>query len=606
MVREAPELSYDTETSGLDWRRNSVVGYVIGAPQDDGAIGSNSVVYIPIRHGGGGNIPGGKPLEAADAPTTPHPFEMELAAAFRYRGARGGYRPTIGHNTLFDVEMSANHGVMLGRQLVCTQNNQALLDEYQRSFSLDSCAKVHGVQAKLGDDLYTHLASQFGVKVGRSAMSEFWRTSGIDEVATSYARGDGVTTFQLYQSQMEEIESQNLTTVWQLESDLIWTLFRMKRKGIRIDIPYLDELQAYIEEQNKVALKALPDDFNVRSPVQMRALMEKHGHTNWPTTEKGAPSFTEKWLKKSEIGRLIVQIRKYSHLINTFVGPLRDTHSWEGRVHANLNQLKADDTGTISGRLSCTDPNLQGVPKRDKDLAIRFRKAFIADEGHLFWERDYSQCEPRLFGHYSGDPNLIAGYNEKPFVDAHSKVAELLGVERDPTAKRMNMGIFTGMQTRSFAEHMGWELPRATEAFNKWFEAFPGVKTFQQRAQQTLRERGYVRTLLGRRCRLESPRFAYRGTSKIIQGSNADIVKYMLLKADRMCEDAGDIVQILMTVHDSFNGQRQDTPEANALFLEMEHEMKRVQEPPFNLRVPFEMDGYEGANWAEATFGKTV
>jgi DNA polymerase-1 len=295
-----------------------------------------------------------------------------------------------------------------------------------------------------------------------------------------------------------------------------------------------------------------------------------------------------------------------SNLINSFINPLQERHIHKGRVHATLNQLKADLGGTVSGRFSCQHPNLQQVPKRLKEIAIPFRRIFVADPGYVFWERDYSQCEPRLFAHYSGDKALVEGYNSKPFRDAHQVVADLLKVERDPTAKRMNMGIFTGMQVKTFAEHMGWSEAQAADAWHQWYREFPGVRDFQAKAKMRLKNRGWVKTILGRRCRLEHSRFAYRGTSKIIQGSNADIIKLKLLEADRMCEDAGDIVQIHMTVHDSFNGQFQDTPEARALFERIVDHMQEVQIEPYNLRVPFMLEGEEGANWAEATFGRSA
>jgi hypothetical protein len=192
----------------------------------------------------------------------------------------------------------------------------------------------------------------------------------------------------------------------------------------------------------------------------IKAALEAEGRTDWPVTALGNPSFTEKWLKHTIIGQKIIAIRQASNLINSFVKPMATEHVFNGRVHANLNQLKGDDSGTISGRFSCDSPNLQQVPKRNKELAKPFRRIFVADPGHIFWERDGSQLEPRLFAHYSQDPNLLAGYNSRPFVDAHQTTATLLGVERDPTAKRMNMGIFTGMGIDALLEHL--EQARAT------------------------------------------------------------------------------------------------------------------------------------------------
>lgn len=604
MVREAKELSYDTESTGVDWRIHKPVGYVIGAASAERVIAPSDVVYVPLRHGGGGNLIGCRPMTTPTEGFELHPFEVELAKAFDYRNSTAGLGRTIGHNMKFDVHMSANAQVRMGRKLACTQNMAAMADEYAKKYSLEMVAERMGVTAKKGDELYKYLASIFGGTQGRDAMSNFWRTSGTDPVVYDYATGDGVSTLEAYWKLKDRLEEDEMQVVCDMENDLIWTIFRMERRGIKIDMEEIENLRIATENTISRLMQSLPVGFNPRSPVQMKALMEEHGHTDWPLTEKGAPSFNEKWLKTNEIGRVIIEMRKSSNLINSFINPLAERHIFNGRVHASLNQLKNDDKGTISGRFSCSDPNLQQVPKHNKALAKPFRKLFVSDGPEwVFWERDYSQCEPRLFAHYAQDPNLMAGYNAEPFVDAHTTVANLLNVERDPTAKRMNMGIFTGMQPKTFSQHMGWDLEKATRAWNAWFNEFSSVRKFQNAAKQRLKNRGYVYTLLGRRCRLEHPRFAYVGTSKIIQGSNADIVKWKLLQADRFCEDNGDVVQVNMTVHDSFNGQYMNTPEARALFDQMVEEMADVQSEPFNLSVPFVLEGTEGKNWAEATYG---
>lgn len=190
-----------------------------------------------------------------------------------------------------------------------------------------------------------------------------------------------------------------------------------------VDLDRVARLRTAVEQRIAATMRGLPLGFNVRSSAKIKALMEEAGHTDWPRTEKGNPSFTEKWLKNTPEGREIVSIRQNTNLINSFVNPLMTDHVYKGRVHATLNQLKSDDSGTISGRFSCTRPNLQQVPKRVKELSIPFRRLFVADPGTVFWERDFSQAEPRTFAHYSQDPNLIKGYLSEPFVDAHQTVA---------------------------------------------------------------------------------------------------------------------------------------------------------------------------------------
>lgn len=595
-VRSAPLIAYDVETSGVDWRKNNPVGYVITVDRD-------ANWYIPVRHGGGANLldPNCPPLQTPEDKIVVHEWEKELAKAFVVRRERGLL--TVGHNLNFDMHMSANVGVFLGRNCGDTQLTAAMLDEYRRSFSLEEVAKTEGVTAKKGDELYAQLARLFGGEVHRKQMEHYWRLPGDDPVAVDYAMGDGVSTIEAWQSQVRAIHEEDMDFIHDVEMKLIWTVFRMERRGIRVDEAYIEQLVTAVEEEIRQARLKLPQGFNPRSGPQTRKLFEDAGITNWPTTAAGNPSFTEQFLKKSELGQSIIAIRQLTNLNSSFVTPLRERHIFEGRVHATLNQLKADEHGTVAGRFSCSDPNLQAIHKRNKKLGRRFRRIFIADEGMDFNEADYSQCEPRLFAHYSKEPSLLDGYNQDPPRDMHAVVADLLAVERDPTAKRMNMGILTGMQIDTFAGHMGWDRATAAEKFNEWFAAFPGIRAFQDQAKAVFRNRGYVRTILGRRCRLEHARFAYRGTSRIIQGSNADILKERMLRCDEYLESEGDDTHLLMTVHDSLNWQGPKGAVGEKRRNDLVRIATDVQSEPFNLRVPFKMDVGYGDDWATATYG---
>lgn len=603
-VREAPVIAYDTEGTGLDWTIHQPVGYVITVDPENNW-------YIPVRHGGGGNLsdPNCGPMTAPDSPTSQHHFEIELAKAFRERRRRQFL--TVGHHIKFDMHFSANQGIMLGRDCEDTGLNAAMLDEWARAYSLEACAQRAGVTAKKGALMYAHIAKTLGVPENKDSMGHFWRLSGDDEVAVDYATGDGITTLELWQHQQPEIQEEDaqgrsLQRIHRIESRLIWTVFRMERRGIAVDANEVDAVLAEVRNQLKKARLLLPEGLNPRSPIAMQKLMEARGHTDWPSTPTGKPSFAEKWLKTNDTGRAVLAVRKYTNLENSFIGPLVERHVHNGRVHATLNQLKADDSGTIAGRFSCSDPNLQQVPKRDKELGPLFRRLFVADPDMEFYEGDYSQCEPRLFAHYAQEPRLLEGYNSKPFRDVHHVVAELFNVERDPTAKRMNMGIFTGMQVPSFAGHMDWPMEKAQEMFDAWFEQFAGIRDFQDNAKKVFKRRGYVTTILGRFCRLDHPRFAYRATSRIIQGSNADILKYKLLEADEYLESIEDIAYLTMTVHDSFNWQAPKGEEGTRISRNLVQIFENVQCEPFNLRVPFVMDVGRGPNWSVATYGGKI
>ena len=251
-IRHSPVLVFDVETSGLDWKRNFVCGYVIGDQSD-------RHVYLPLRHGGGGNIPDGDHTPVTnESPHRQHAVEALLAEAFDYRNLKNA-GPIVGHNLKFDCHFALNHGVKLGRNLVCTQNTQALINEYTKSFSLASLAELYGVEAKKGEKLYEHIAIVTDTtKIGRNTMEAFWQLGGDDALAVEYATGDGVSTLGVYLKQLEEIEDQKLQQIFSLESALIWTLVRLERRGVKIDLEYLDVAREKLAEKVREAYNKLP------------------------------------------------------------------------------------------------------------------------------------------------------------------------------------------------------------------------------------------------------------------------------------------------------------------------------------------------------------
>lgn len=607
MVREAKELGYDTETSGLDWRRNVPVGYVFTVI--DEAVTS---LYVPVRHGGGGNLmdPTGQcqPLTVSEPESWhKHPFEIELAKAFEERRAKKLL--TVGHNIQFDCHASATADIYLGRDIACTQNRQTLIDEYTKGFTLEELGKYWKVTAKKGQEMYEHLGRLFNCPPAKDLMGRYWETSGVDPVAYDYAAGDGITTLEVFAKQQGRVEKEDLQVINELESQLIWTIFRMERRGIDLDMDYLKKLVRYLEEKVKEARLALPDGFNPRSPNQMKALMEEHGHTDWPMTEpsktapNGNPSFTAKWLEGHEIGRSVVALRQWSKLLSTDILPLIETHAFNGRVNPAIRQNASDDGGTISGRLAVGKPPMQAIPKHNKPLAAKMRRGFKAPEGYKLYEADYAQLEPRLYAHYSKDENLLAGYTANPPVDVHTMVANMLHVDRGTTGKRMNMGMFTGMQARTFSNHMEMPLSEATDLWRRWMETFPGVPKFQNQAKSVLASRGYVKTILGRRGRLENYKYAYKAASKVIQGGNADIIKLKMVEVDRRIEEENiDYAWLVMSIHDALMWVAEDSPRGEEFSRWV---VERMQDggAPLNLRVPLVVEMDCGDHWAEASFG---
>lgn len=616
-------IAYDVETSGLDWKRNSIVGYVITGTHTleryEGIARplSNQLqsIYIPIRHAGGGNLadPGVPPLKTAEDEPVEHWFERDLEKAFAARRAKGfevGH--TVGHNVQFDALFSWKHGIMLGRNMADTQHQATMLNENQDGFSLDKTAVVFGVTPKLGQAMYNRLSQLFGGAAKKDQMANFWRTAGNDPVVVDYSAGDGITTLEVYWAQLPHIREEKLELIMDIENKLIWTLVRMEHRGWKVANDKFEYVINKVDTLLKEARAKLPYGFEVRSPAAVRALATRVGHTDWPCTAPstrfpgGQPSLNESFLETFEEGKAILRVRRLEKILDSFILPLRDKHMWSGRVHGHLNQLKADEYGTISGRMSASSPNLQQVPARDEELATLIRLLFEADLGMTLYEADYSQQEPRLWAHYSKDPYLNEGYNADPPRDVHTVAAELVGVARK-VAKAINLGLFYLMGKKTFHKHMMKAHPGITRAetdklHDAWYSNFTFIKKFQNEATSVFKNRGWVRTILGRRARSNGDGRAYVAPNRIIQGGSADITKWALLQIDMRLEAEGDTSHLLMTVHDSIIWQSPEGDTETPKWIVAI--MVNLNGPPFNLTVPFTVDLTSGKNWAEVKFGK--
>ncbi len=586
IVNDCKVIAYDVETSGLD-RNAFVCGYVI--------TGDGDSVYVPVRHVGGGNI--------VDYLS----FELSLRDGFRERGRKG--LRTVGHNIAFDLRMSRRHGIKLYSPLEDTMINEGLIYDVAPSYSLDACAERRGVTPKLGHDLYAEMARRFGGIPDRKQMGNFYKMPGDHPLVVDYSVGDGVSTLELWAAQQPlldtEFEERSLRAVHELECALIPYIDKMNEIGLRIDQDYAERILKQLEQEIDEASSYFPRGFNVSSGPEVQQLFDSLGITNYPRTSpttrfpNGSPSFREKWLETNEHGQAILRVRRLRKARDSFIVPLINTHFVDGRVYPQLNQSKSDDYGAIGGRLSCSDPNLQAFPKRNKEVGRIVRPLVIPDKDMLLEEDDLEQQEPRLFGHYSEDENILAGYRSKPPIDIHSNTQKLLGIPIRDDAKRLAMGMLTGLGYEGLAGHIGKDLEEATSLHKQFLEdAFPGIRQFQIDAKATAKARGYVRTLLGRIANLPDKRFAYRAISRIIQGSGADIAKRALLWICQFAEAEGNI-QILMTIHDSFI--HQSTPDANV------RELRRIIEsvaPSFDLLLPIPVETAGRAkNWADASYG---
>jgi DNA polymerase-1 len=569
-------IAFDTETTGLTVH-DKICGYVI--TNDEFSI------YVPVRHGGGGNIP-----NAED-------FEKELNMAFRDR-SRAVLR-TVGHNFGFDLRICLRHGIQLLGPLEDTMINEAIINDTVQGHGLDVSCLRHKVTPKKGDELYAEMARRFGGLPDRKQMGKFWKLEGDHPLVVDYATGDGISTLELWAAQQKILDADGLRKPWQLECDLLPYVARIHNRGLKIDPDYSSRVMGEVGDAIKEASKVFVPGFNVRSPKAVEQLYRLNGFTDerFARTDNGALSFTEKWLETNDIGHAILSVRRLEKARDSFITPLIDTHNVNGRVHPILNQSKSDDYGVAGVRFSCSEPNLQAFPKRNIDVGRVVRRLVVPDEGFVIEEADAKQQEPRLFTHYSGEPALVDGYRNGT-MDIHARASQVLGLDRD-TAKRMCMGMLTMMSPPTLAGHMRWPLERARDAHRAFLtDAFPCIKTFQDTAVHTFKRRGYVKTLLGRRAYCNDPRFAYRAVSRIIQNVGGEHLKMCLLAACKYEDAYPDQLQVLLTIHDSLLWQRVPSHDVTDLIRNIEHVAEEL-----NLGVPIPFGLGSGNDWARASYG---
>lgn len=611
ILQRAPTIILDTETTGLDWRTDVTVGFVLnwGPTEDEGC-------YLPIRHGGSVKGKG----RAADGNMDP----KKVIAMLREELPREDLR-VVGHNLSFDLKFLHNDGIELvrGQKIEDTMINAFLLDERQRSFALDACCQFMGVQDKKGRELYEYICSKFHPDVDiskasetamRGMMGDYWRLRGDDPVGVDYALGDGASTWQLWEAQQPGLDAPDfagntLRPAWDIESRLIRPLHRMMVRGIKIDEDRLDQVRAMVARKLKNEMKKLPKDFSLKGEKkQMAAFFTKHGHTDWPLTPaKGEPSFTADWLKTNPPGKIITRCRTLEDLDSKFLRPMAERHLFKGRVHASFNQTRGEKFGTKTARLSCNDPNLQAAHKRNEEMGSILRSIFAPDKGMLWWDADYNQCEPRLLAHYGQVRVLIEGYLSDPVIDAHSAVANSAGIPRQ-AGKTLNQALITGAGRGEVISQLagaGLNRREAIAIMDAYHANMPEIHVFQKRAMAVMSQRGFVRCLMGHRGRSEGSRFDYKAVNKLLQTGNAGITKKAFVDVDEYLESEGDQVHLLNTVHDSFGLQYhpdQHKTLTNVRTIMEDFGPGRAVE----LTVPMVVDADEGDSWAVATWGLEV
>ena len=575
LVSTAPVLAFDIETTGLDSDAR-VCGYAVS----DG----DKAVYVPVRHASGN-------VEA------PERFERRLDLAFAERGRRR--RRTVGFNIAFDLFHSGRYGVWPRAPLEDAQISEVLIYEYHRAYDLASCLERRGLGGKDDEALIHTLGEQFGGSRTRSVqMKNFWRLPGDGRLAWDYATGDVRGTYRLWAVQQEEIakpdpQGHTLERVHRLECELIPYLARMRVKGIRVDQAYAERAIATLDAQIEQALQGFPQGFNPGKIIELHEWMSEHDAASPHLTKKLKPSYTSKTLEASDPGRQVLNLRQLLKTKSTFLAPMLGKE----RIHPELKQMSDGEYGVKFGRFSCVGPNLQAFPKRNKRLAQIVRPVIVPDRGMALYEADFSQQEPRLYAHFAKCARLLEGYNSQPAIDIHSLASTLMGIDRQ-FAKTLGLSIFNGMTPKTLATRLNVSELEAKRLYNDFFRAFPEIAQFKNDAANVAAQRGYVRTILGRRQHFPQELSTHVAVSRIIQGSAGDHMKVRLLDACQWVEANGaGIIDILMTIHDAVIWQA----EGGMGITELREILENPGDPLF-LSTPMPVEISAGRNWAEASW----
>ena len=596
-IKDAPIMAIDLETydpelldNGPGWGRNK--GYIVGIAV---AVPGESW-YFPIRHqGDSGNLPADQVLAWAKV-------------------AFSGDGDKVFANANYDLGWLKWEGVEVNGPICDVQLAEPLIDEYARSYSLNSLAAKYLGESKVEDELYAYLQAKFGGPKGRRQAGNIWRAP--ISLVEPYAKGDVELPLRIWELQKKELTRQDLWKVYEVEAKLCPILVDMRLRGVRVDVEKARLLDEDWTKQIEVYGQEFPIE-DVNKAAALAAYCNKQG-IRYPTTDKGNPSFEGNWLKENL--PIVYEIRRLLKARDTFIRGYILDKEVNGRLHGTFNQLRSDDYGTVSGRLSSSTPNLQNIPARDEEIGPLVRSLFLPDDGEIMSAQDWSQIEFRMLTHYGvgRGAELARGmYREDPSTDFHTMVSEITGVPRKP-AKSINFGLVYGMGKAKLASELGMSIQDAEEIFSLYHEKMPFVRETYNLAAKRAGARGYVKTLLGRRARFNMwepdsfgskeeaiddqgsavekwgrvrRAYTHKALNRILQGSAADIMKIAMVK---MVESGvTNVLGVpLMTVHDELVWSVPNTKEG----LEAIDEAGRIM-CSFDLKIPLAIDDERGENW---------
>lgn len=550
--------------------------------------------YFPIRHQGGGNL------------------DEDIVLRWLRNTLASEKRDVIFHNALYDVGWLRREGVHVGGKILDTIVAAPLVNENRYSYSLDNLGEFY-CNEKKDESLLQNAALSFGV----NPKSEMYKLPS--KFVGPYGEQDAALTLKLWQKLKIEVQEQGLEKILDMECRLIPLLLEMRWRGVRIDEQKADDVskKLSIEEQKlQVEIKRkYGAEVNLWANASLEAIFEKN-KIWFPRTAKGMASFQKDWLEghEHELPQLIVRARKLNKARTTFIDKMIKDHCFDGRIHAEAHAMRNDRGGTVSGRFSYSNPNLQQVPARDPEIGNLIRSLFIPEEGCQWGVFDYSQQEPRLTVHYADRMNLagakdaVVEYTEKN-ADFHQIVADMANIPRKQ-AKTINLGLSYGMGKEKLIKELGIDDTEAEGLFQQYHNKVPFIRGLQDQCARVAMERGYIRTFAGRRCRFNlwedryertlplpyeeaqekygdnlKRSYTYKALNRLIQGSAADMTKLAMLG---LWEEG--IVPHLQ-VHDEVDISVENTEQADKI--------AEIMETCVELAVPLLVDKELGSSWGE-------
>jgi len=585
------EISIDLETKDPDLKtmgsgsitgRSEIVGVALAVEGWSG--------YYPIAHEGGGNLDKKKVMDY-------------FRTILNYPSTK------IFHNAMYDVCFIRAAGLKINGTIVDTMIAGSLVDENRFRYDLGSMGRDYLGKGK-NEAVLNETAALWGV----DPKSEMYKLPAM--YVGEYAERDAEMTLELWQQMKQEIQHQDIESIFDLETELFPCLVDMRFLGVRVDVEAANQLKQKLLAEEKECLQKVKKETSVDIQIwAARSIAQVFEKLNLPfdrTEKTNSPSFTKNFLKNHPhpIVKHIARAREINKAHTTFIDTILK-HEHKGRIHAEINQLRSDQGGTVTGRFSYNNPNLQQIPARNKELGPMIRSLFIPEEGCKWGVFDYSQQEPRLVVHYAALQNLygvddvLDAYQEGD-ADFHRIVAEMADIPREQ-AKTINLGLFYGMGKNKLQAELGVNKERADGLFKQYHSRVPFVKQLMDNVMQRAQGRGRIRTLLGRLCRfhLWEPNqfgihkplphdaalaehgpgirraFTYKALNRLIQGSAADMTKKAMI----------ELYKEGITPHIQVHDELDISVDNNA------DKIKEIMESAVDLEVPNKVDYESGPNW---------